>query len=92
MKNMKRTLSFAAVLALLATSGCYTSRRIAGDDLVGGPLNPYLWVTVPVDTVLSPYQIPHWMSDDTDSWKPLDVDAIRTEYHPTHFTDSAFSR
>jgi hypothetical protein len=83
---MKKALTLAAVLALLATGGCYTSRHVAGDNLVGGPLNPYLWVTVPVDTVLSPYQIPKWLADESDSWKPMDFDELREEYHPSHFT------
>jgi hypothetical protein len=82
---VKKTLTLVAVVALCATSGCYTSRRIAGDDLVGGPLNPFLWVTVPIDTVLSPIQIPTWLGDESDDWKLLDVDKIYDEYHPSHF-------
>ena len=89
---LKKTLALAGALALVSTAGCYTSRRIAGDDLVGGPLNPYLWVTVPVDTVLSPVQVPMWLSDPSDDWKPLDVDKIRREYHPSRFNESTSRR
>jgi hypothetical protein len=92
MKHMKKTFVLVAALGVLSTAGCYTSRRIAGDDLVGGPLNPYLWVTVPVDTVLSPYQIPKWMADENDPWRPFDPDEIRREYHPSHFNQPVVVR
>ena len=77
---MKKTMVLAAVLALLSTAGCYTSRRVAGDDLKGGLTNAYLWVTVPIDTVMSPFQIPKWLGDESDTWTPWDPDEIRREY------------
>jgi len=77
---MKKTLILSALALALATTGCYTSRRIAGDDLRGGILNPYLWVTVPLDAVMSPYQIPKWYMDETDDWSPWDVDVERERY------------
>ena len=77
---MKKMLTALAVVALFSTTGCYTSRRIAGDGLTGGVTNPYLWVTVPVDTLMSPYQIPKWLSDDDDTWTPWSPDDIREEY------------
>jgi hypothetical protein len=36
-------------------------------------------VTVPVDTVLLPVQVPQWIGDCDDCWTPLDVAAIRRE-------------
>ena len=77
---MKKMLTALAVVALFSTTGCYTSRRVAGDKLTGGITNPYLWVTVPVDTLKSPYQIPKWLSDDDDMWSPWSADEIREEY------------
>ncbi len=77
---MKKMLIALAVVALFSTTGCYTSRRVAGDDLVGGPTNAYLWVTVPADILMSPYQIPKWMMDEDDTWNPWDFDEIRDEY------------
>lgn len=77
---MKKAMIVAGLAALLATTGCYTSRRVAGDRLAGGITNPALWVAVPVDIVLSPYQIAKWAGDENDTWKPLDVDKIRAEY------------
>ena len=77
---MKKTLILAALLAAVSTAGCYTSRRVAGDELRGGLLNPYLWVTIPVDTLLSPYQVIKWANDDTDDWTPWDVDEERERY------------
>ena len=59
---MKKVILTAALTLVVATSGCYTSRYIAGEDLKGGVLNPYLWVTIPIDTLMSPYQIPTWLS------------------------------
>ena len=83
---MKKTLTVLAVALLFGTTGCYTSRRVAGDELAGGVTNPYLWVTVPVDIVMSPYQVPAWMLDDTDDWTLWDFDAIREEYTNTEQT------
>jgi len=80
---MKKMLTALAVVALFSTTGCYTSRRIAGDGLTGGITNPYLWVTVPVDTIMSPYQIPKWIMDEDDSWSPWSADDIREEYART---------
>lgn len=77
---LKKTLVLMGLAALLSTTGCYTSRNVAGDNLAGGPTNPYLWVTVPVDAVLSPVQIPMWLGDDADDWKPIDFDAMREQY------------
>ena len=83
---MRRFLLLASVAALCcATTGCYTSRRIAGDDLKGGIMNPYLWVTVPIDAVMSPFQIPNWMSDPNDEWKPWSPDWARERVHPVRF-------
>ena len=84
---MKKLLTAFAVILLLGTTGCYTSRRVAGDDLQGGITNAYLWVTVPVDIVMSPYQIPKWMSDETDDWNPWNFDEIRDEYNDMHEAD-----
>ena len=78
---MKKMLTAFAVVLLFGTTGCYTSRRVAGDELQGGITNPYLWVTVPVDIVLSPIQIPTWWGDDADDWNPWDFDEIREEYN-----------
>ena len=82
---MRRFVLLASVVGLLATTGCYTSRRIAGDDLAGGPLNPYLWVTVPIDTAMSPFQIPNWLSDPNDDWRPWDPDVAHDRSHPKRF-------
>jgi hypothetical protein len=78
---MKKMLTAFAVVLLFGTTGCYTSRRVAGDDLQGGITNPHLWVTVPVDIVMSPFQVPKWLSDDSDDWNPWDFDEIRDEYN-----------
>ncbi len=78
---MKKRLA-AALLAVVAATGlpgCYLSRQIAGDDLVGGPTNPMLWVTVPVDTILSPFEILHFY-EQHDSWQPWSADKARAEY------------
>ena len=74
-----------AALALVAAgsfglSGCYLSRQVAGDELTGGPLNPLLWVTVPVDTVLFPFELAHFIDQD-DSWTPWSADQQRWEYN-----------
>ncbi len=81
---MRKTLMVASLALVLATAGCYTSRRVAGDHLNGGLWNPYLWVTVPIDTLTSPYQIYVWANDDTDDWSPwlLDADRERDKYIP----------
>ena len=78
---MKKALFTAALTLVVATAGCYTSRHVAGEDLRGGVLNPYLWVTVPIDALMSPYQIPNWLSDDNDPWTPWDVDVERERYY-----------
>ena len=78
---MKKTLVLSALAVALATTGCYTSRNVAGEDLRGGILNPYLWVTIPLDTIMSPYQIPKWYMDETDEWTPWDVDVERERYY-----------
>ncbi len=88
---MKKTLLLAAVLAV-ATTGCYTSRRIAGDDLQGGLTNPSLWVTVPVDTLLSPYQIPKWIMDESDDWTPFNVDDVRRNYHQDNWAKNELQK
>jgi len=79
---MRKLVLVPAVALLLLTTGCYTSRRVAGDDLEGGVTNPYLWVTVPVDAVLSPIQVVRWANDEKDTWTPWDFDAVRREYNP----------
>jgi hypothetical protein len=87
---MKKILTVAALAALTLTTGCYTSRTIAGDDLAGGPFNPFLWVTVPIDAVLSPIQIPTWLGDETDDWTPFDVDEIREEYSRPELSELSY--
>jgi hypothetical protein len=75
-----------ALAALLLTaagafglSGCYMSRQFAGDELVGGPTNPILWITGAVDTVLFPFELYHFISTD-DSWQPWSADEQRWQY------------
>lgn len=76
--------AFAALALLVAgsmpISGCYLSRQVAGDELTGGPLNPILWVTVPVDTLLFPFELAHFIDQD-DSWTPWSADQQRWEYN-----------
>ncbi|MHC4922501.1 MAG: hypothetical protein ACYTG4_00260 [Planctomycetota bacterium] len=78
---MKKKIAAIALLfaASTALSGCYLSRQVAGDELTGGPTNPYLWVTVPLDTVLFPFEMAHFINHD-DSWTPWSADAIKEEY------------
>lgn len=78
---MKKSLAALALVAAgtFGLSGCYLSRQVAGDDLVGGPTNPMLWLTVPVDTVLFPFELAHFI-DRKDSWTPWSADALRYEY------------
>jgi hypothetical protein len=78
---MKKAVLVTALALLVGTTGCYTSRRVAGEELRGGVLNPYLWVTLPIDTLLSPYQIPKWYFDENDPWTPWDVDVERERYY-----------
>ncbi len=76
----KAVAAFAlVVVGSLGLTGCYLSREVAGDDLVGGPVNPLLWVTVPVDTVLFPFEIAHYLDKD-DPWRPWSADQQRWEY------------
>ncbi len=82
---MRRLLLLVGTVALVATSGCYTSRHVAGDELKGGVLNPYLWVTVPIDTIMFPWQYSKWRKDPTDQWVPWDVDKVREEYRTKPF-------
>lgn len=77
---MKKAVMLAALFAVLGTTGCYTSRHLAGDDLTAGVFNPYLWITVPIDTVMSPYQITKWSQDESDDWAPWSADQVRNEY------------
>ena len=72
---MKKALAAFALLAVGATAlpGCYFSREVAGDDLTGGPFNPLLWVTVPADTVLFPFEYAHFTYKN-DPWKPWCAD------------------
>jgi hypothetical protein len=80
-RNMKKALA-AIVLAAAGSfglSGCYLSRQVAGDELAGGPVNPILWITVPVDTILFPFELYHFYSTD-DSWQPWSADQQRWEY------------
>lgn len=78
---MRKALAGLALVALgsLSLSGCYLSREVAGDDLIGGPLNPMLWVTVPVDTVMFPFEYAHYVDKD-DAWRPWSADRERWEY------------
>ncbi len=82
---MRRLMLLAGLVAVLSTTGCYTSRRVVGDELRGGVGNPALWVTVPIDAVMSPYQIPKWLADDQDDWRPWDPDETRRSYNPERF-------
>jgi hypothetical protein len=77
---MRRALAvLGLVVAAAGLPGCYLSRQVAGDDLVGGPVNPYLWVTVPVDALLSPAEILHFI-EQKDAWTPWAAENIRYEY------------
>lgn len=78
---MKKALATLALVVAgsLGFSGCYLSRQVAGDDLTGGPINPLLWVTVPLDTVLFPFELAHFIDQD-DSWTPWSADKERWEY------------
>jgi len=78
---MKKSLAALALLSVgsFALSGCYLSRQVAGDDLVGGPTNPALWVTVPVDTVLFPLEYAHFLNHN-DGWNPWNAAEVRHEY------------
>ena len=51
----------------------------AGDELVGGPTNPILWITVPLDTILFPFEYYHFLSKD-DTWVPWSADEQRWQY------------
>jgi hypothetical protein len=77
----KAVAALALVLAgSFGMSGCYLSRQVAGDELTGGPLNPLLWVTVPIDTILFPFELAHFVDQD-DSWTPWSADQQRHEYN-----------
>ena len=78
---MKKQVAALALLVVgsFGLSGCYLSRQVAGDELVGGPTNPALWLTVPVDTVLFPFELAHFI-DNKDSWTPWSADEMRAEY------------
>ena len=76
-KGLLALLALTAGCSLLP--GCYLSRQVAGDDLVGGPVNPALWVTVPADTLLFPFELAHFI-DTKDSWSPWSADDMRAMY------------
>ena len=78
---MKKKLAALALVAvgLLGLPGCYLSREVAGNDLVGGPMNPLLWVTVPADALLFPFEVAHY-EDSCDPWEPWSADRERWEY------------
>ena len=78
---MKKAVAALALVAAgsLGLTGCYLSREVAGNDMVGGPVNPLLWVTVPIDTVLFPFEIAHYC-DKNDPWVPWSADQERWEY------------
>lgn len=78
---MKKAVASLVLVAAGAfgLQGCYLSRQCAGDELVGGPLNPLLWVTVPVDTILFPFELATFIDND-DSWTPWSADQQRKEY------------
>lgn len=77
----KAVAALALVLAgSFGMSGCYLSRQVAGDELTGGPCNPLLWVTVPLDTILFPFELAHFVDQD-DSWTPWSADQQRYEYN-----------
>ena len=81
MRRIRRTvaaLAFAVGGAFLLP-GCYLSRQVAGDELVGGPTNPILWATVPVDTLLFPFELAHYV-DKKDSWSPWSAEDMRAMY------------
>ena len=84
-KTLRRgLLALAALLAGCSLlPGCYISRQLTGDDLVGGPTNPILWATVPVDTVLFPFELAHFI-DRKDSWTPWSADDMRHIYVDTY--------
>ena len=78
---MKKALA-ALVLAAAGSfglSGCYLSRQVGGDDLVGGPVNPIMLITVPLDTILLPFELYHFIATD-DAWQPWSADEQRYEY------------
>ena len=79
---MKKAIAALALVVAgsMGMSGCYLSRQVAGDELTGGPLNPILWVTVPVDTLLFPFELAHFIDQD-DSWTPWSADQQRWEYN-----------
>ncbi len=84
MRNPRLLRKGLIVLALFTAGcsllpGCYLSRQVAGDELVGGPTNPALWVTVPVDTLLFPFELAHFV-DRRDSWCPWSADDMRAQY------------
>ena len=81
---MKKIMLVAALVACVSLTGCYTSRRIAGDKMVGGVTNPALWVTIPIDTVMAPYAIPAWALDESDDWTLFDPDEVRGHYNYSH--------
>jgi len=78
---MKKAVAALALLVAgsFGMSGCYLSRQVSGDELTGGPLNPLLWVTIPVDTILFPFELAHFVDQD-DSWTPWSADQQRWEY------------
>ena len=78
---MKKAVASLVLVAAgaLGLPGCYLSRQVAGDELVGGPLNPLLWVTVPVDTILFPFELATFIDND-DSWTPWSAKQQKWEY------------
>jgi hypothetical protein len=80
----KKLMLFTALVACVALTGCYTTRRLAGDKMVGGVTNPAIWFTGPIDAVMSLYQIPMWALDENDDWTPFDPDEIRGHYDYSH--------
>ena len=86
---MKKALAALALVVAgsMGMSGCYLSRQVAGDELTGGPLNPILWVTVPLDTILFPFELAHFIDQD-DSWTPWSADQQRWEYNEQYKTST----
>jgi len=78
MKKVLASLVLAAA-GSFGLSGCYLSRQVGGDELVGGPVNPVLLITFTVDTILLPFELIHFWSTD-DSWQPWSADQQRWEY------------
>ncbi len=78
MKKRIAALAFAAA-GVVTLPGCYLSRQVAGDDLAGGPVNPALWITVPLDTVLLPLEWSHFRAMN-DGWNPWTAQAAKAEY------------